>query len=226
MNFDVEATHVFPIALFRTFLDGISDELGLEKIVRANTLEKKNLTGIWAFSDSLYGESAIQTHPNLQQMKELEPLNNLIVDVIYEVMKQHAIDPRYKVDITAMWGNVQPKGCVFHRHTHHNNIFGGVLYVNEINNLFSTERGKTFPHILFWNPRKNEQLNLTKDHNHPLNKYNTSAKIKKDLMVIFPAWLEHEVPMNVSSDDRVSIAFNIMLRGRYGEVSSKESTIF
>ena len=86
MNFDVEATHVFPIALFRTFLDGISDELGLEKIVRANTLEKKNLTGIWAFSDSIYGESAIQTHPNLHQLKELEPLNNLIVDVIYGVM--------------------------------------------------------------------------------------------------------------------------------------------
>jgi len=226
MNFDVESTHVFPIGLFRTSLDGISDELGLEKIVRDNILENSSLLKMKYYPDGVSGESPLQTGPDLHNKKELAPLCNTIVDVIFEIMKQHAIDPSYKIDITGLWGNLQPKGHQFHRHTHHNNIFGGVLYVNELNNLFATERAKTFPHILFWNPRKNEQLNLTKDHQHPLNRYRFNVPVKKDLMIIFPAWIEHEVPMNVSSDDRVSISFNIMLRGRYAEVSSKESTIF
>ena len=101
-----------------------------------------------------------------------------------------------------------------------------MLYVNEINNLFASERGKTFPHIMFWNPRKNEQLNLVKNHTHPLNRYSFNIPVKKDLMVVFPAWLEHEVPMNLSSDDRVSLSFNIMLRGQYGATGSKETSVF
>ena len=223
---NIESTHVFPIGLFKTSLDGISDELGLEKIVRDNILETSSLVKMNYYPDGMSGESPLQTGPDLQHKKELAPLCNTIVDVIFEIIKQHAIDPSYKIDITGLWGNLQPKGHQFHRHTHHNNIFGGVLYVNEVNNLFATERGKTFPHILFWSPRKNDQLNLVKNHTHPLNRYSFNVPVKKDLMVIFPAWLEHEVPMNVTSEDRVSIAFNVMLRGQYGATGSKETSVF
>ena len=222
----VESIQLFPIPLFRTVIDGISDKLGLEKIVRDNILENSSLVKMNFYPDGVSGESPLQSAPDFHIKKELAPLCNTIVDVVYEIMKQHAIDPTYGVEITSMWGNLQPKGHQFHRHTHHNNIFGGVLYVNEINNLFATERAKTFPHILFWNPRKNEQLNLVKNHSHPLNRYNFHVPVKKDLLIIFPAWLEHEVPMNLSSDDRVSISFNIMLRGQYGATGSKETSVF
>ena len=45
------------------------------------------------------------------------------------------------------------------------------------------------------------------------------------MLVIFPAWLEHEVGENKTSEDRISISFNIMLRGRFGEINSKESSL-
>ena len=35
-----------------------------------------------------------------------------------------------------------------------------------------------------------------------------TVELKKDLLVIFPAWLEHEVGENTSSRDRISISFN------------------
>ena len=39
-------------------------------------------------------------------------------------------------------------------------------------------------------------------------------------LVMFPGWLDHEVPINQSDADRVSIAFNVMFRN-YGEAMSR-----
>ena len=33
--------------------------------------------------------------------------------------------------------------------------------------------------------------------------------------VVFPSWLQHWVPPNV--DDRITISWNVIIRGQYGE---------
>jgi hypothetical protein len=38
-------------------------------------------------------------------------------------------------------------------------------------------------------------------------------------MVLFPGWLVHQVPVNASAAERVSIAFNLMFR-QFGETAS------
>ena len=80
-------------------------------------------------------------------------------------------------------------------------------------------------HILFWNPSRDRQLSPIRDMKHKFNRYNFPVKTSKDMLVIFPAWLEHEVGENKTSEDRISISFNIMLRGRFGEINSKESSL-
>ena len=84
---------------------------------------------------------------------------------------------------------------------------------------------QNFPHIVFWNPRRNDQLNPIRNPSNPVNRFNFTVEIKQDLLVIFPAWLEHEVPINMAKKDRISISFNIMLRGRFSEINSKESSM-
>ena len=47
-------------------------------------------------------------------------------------------------------------------------------------------------------------------------------KSKVNRMILFPSWLSHFVPINYSKSDRISIAFNAMLK----EVSQSEPTNF
>jgi len=162
--------------------------------------------------------SVFQSKSNLQTENVMEPFNKKMVEVMGDVIEQHGIDSSYEIEITSMWGNIQPQGHAFHRHSHHNNMFAAVYYVNQ------TELEK-FPNIIFWNDRRNLQLSPIRNYSHPYNHNRFFIELKKDLLVIFPAWVEHEVSMNTSSKDRMSIAFNVMLRGRFAEINSNESTI-
>ena len=161
----------------------------------------------------------------LLTLDEMQPFNERMVEILGVVIDQHGISPEYAIEITSMWGNIQPQGHAFHRHSHHNNMFAGVYYVNQSENRGIANRLKGFPHLLFWNDRRDHQLSPKRNPNHPFNRYNFPVEVKKDLLVIFPAWLEHEVGQNTSTKDRISISFNIMLRGRFGEINSKESSI-
>ena len=35
-------------------------------------------------------------------------------------------------------------------------------------------------------------------------------------MIMFPSWLAHRVAINRSKQERISLSFNVMLRGGYG----------
>ena len=45
-------------------------------------------------------------------------------DISYNVTKY---DSKCKVEITSMWGNIQPPGASLHKHSHHNSVFSGKL---------------------------------------------------------------------------------------------------
>ena len=42
-------------------------------------------------------------------------------------------------------------------------------------------------------------------------------------MLLFPAWLQHYIPSNDSNKNRISISFNIMLRGIIGKSTDYNS---
>ena len=42
-------------------------------------------------------------------------------------------------------------------------------------------------------------------------------KAKTNRIIIFPSWLVHWVPINRSTKDRISISFNIQVKGQLGE---------
>ena len=45
-------------------------------------------------------------------------------------------------------------------------------------------------------------------------------------MLLFPSWLQHFVPANKSEHRRISISFNLMLRGLVGSKGSLQSAEF
>ena len=108
-----------------------------------------------------------------------------------------------------MWSNHLRPGQSHPPHTHSNNLLSGVFYLNS-----------EFPAtpIQFFDPRV--QSSVLAPRKEP-NKYNSNMVQFNCLPCtgyIFPAWLQHWVPP--TPVDRVSISWNILVRGQYGETET------
>ena len=128
------------------------------------------------------------------------------------------IRDRYKgFNITDMWSNVLKPGETHRPHTHSNNILSGVFYVD----------AEQTSGIIFTDPRPQAgviQPDVTQQFvdNASLIKYDSMT----NRMILFPSWLQHYVPKNNSNDNRISIAFNVMLRGQVARPDNFQSNKF
>ena len=151
---NLESASIFAIPIYKGKLDGISDELGLERIVRDNIIEfdisREHLP--WQSPDIV----PLQTKEDLYTLEELNPLMELIGEASYNVAVQSfKYDPTYTVNFTSVWGNIQRQGNVMHEHSHSNNIFSGVFYLNE---------HEHFPGLIFYRPMEKSFELLVKEH--------------------------------------------------------------
>ena len=130
-------------------------------------------------------------------------------DVVLNVNKTYMEDLKYeyyKLEITVMLANKLPVGVVHPPHTHSNNFLSGVYYLKASDN--------TSP-IQFFDPRP--QANVLRPRNEPIWENSSMLQFNSvtGLGFIFPAWLMHWVPP--TQDERISISWNILVRGNYGE---------
>ena len=129
----------------------------------------------------------------------------------------------YKLDdieLTGMWSNILKPGETHPPHTHSNNYISGVYYVQADNE-------PTTSAINFLDPRG--QTCVLQPQQKRYNIYNStrhSLPAKVNRMILFPSWLSHFVPINYSKSDRISIAFNAMLKGKVGEPTNFQSANF
>ena len=149
-----------------------------------------------------------QSKDGLHLLSTFQNLKNIIL----EQNKKYLSDLQYefdKIEITSMWSNHLKPGQSHPPHTHSNNLLSGVFYLHS--------ESSASP-IQFFDPRV--QSNILSPRNKP-NKYNSSM-IQFNCLpcpgYIFPAWLQHWVPP--TPVDRISISWNIIVRGEYGEVGT------
>ena len=129
-------------------------------------------------------------------------------DIILDANKDHLKKLDYKYDhleITGMWANCLSAGDSHPPHTHSNNFLSGVYY------LFA---GKNTSPIQFFDPRP--QANVLQPRNSPniMNSSMVQFDSVRGTGYIFPSWLQHWVPP--TAEERISISWNIILRGEYG----------
>lgn len=104
--------------------------------------------------------------------------------------------------VSEYWININLNEKISFPHSHPNRVFSAVYYVK-------AEKG--CGDLVFMNPNKVVCQNISDDCIKDYNFFNaTHWKItpEKNLLVIFPSWLEHYVMSNNSGSDRISIAFN------------------
>ena len=149
-----------------------------------------------------------QSSPNLDKNEVFKDFNKDISKSSFEILDK--LD--YKADeieITDMWANVLKQHETHQPHTHSNNFLSGVFYL---------DADETTPGITFQDPRPGANVILPrKKFDHMNNTSLLNYKAKTNRIIIFPSWLVHWVPTNLSTSNRISISWNIQIRGQLGE---------
>ncbi len=142
-----------------------------------------------------------QSEQNLHEDPAFAGLVGLINNAVSGVLEYLKVKHQRSV-ITGLWANVGAPHAGHTPHTHPNNYLSGVYYIrapegaNRI--TFDDPRPQTYvlsPMVSKVSPDNGSFVNVT---------------IDEGFLLIFPAWLQHRVPPNLSPRERVSVSFNAM----------------
>ena len=190
-------------------------------------------THVFLFDDVLFSGDILNIRKDItssynQETKNWQSKANLQKNIKYNLLSEKIVENTKKIfdtlsfeyqgfSITDMWSNVLKPGETHRPHTHSNNILSGVYYVE----------AQQTSGIIFSDPRPQAgviQPDVTKQHldNASVIKYDSAT----NRMILFPSWLQHYVPINETKSNRISIAFNIMLKGKVGSSEEYQSAEF
>jgi uncharacterized protein (TIGR02466 family) len=118
--------------------------------------------------------------------------------------------------ITQSWLNYTDKDQYHHKHSHPNSLVSGVLYIN------SDEK---FDKIKFFKSGYDRIALEVKD----FNLFNSNSwwfTVKTGDIVLFPSSLTHMVETKEGDNTRISLAFNVFIKGKIGNsISLNEITL-
>lgn len=166
-----------------------------------NARIKRKLEKLAEATPDLPADGKWQTDQELHTLEEFEQLNGIIYAAAAGVLE--FLKVRYSgLELTGCWANFSPKGDGHKPHTHPNNYLSGVYYVQ-------TREGAD--RISFDDPRPQTNI-ISPQVVEPTdeNAGQIHVNVKEGMLILFPSWLQHQVPPNQSDEMRISIAFNIM----------------
>lgn len=156
----------------------------------------------------IHNSIEILERPELAELKE-----QILTNVGYYATEVLAYKDVH-FELLQSWINVTPPGMIHHVHSHRNSIISGTYYP------FGTDQSP----IVFHNPYEFQLVPNTDDSKqHPM------GMISRNSLFINPApeelmlWLSplnHEVRENKSETNRISLSFNVMIRGFIGHKES------
>ncbi len=106
-----------------------------------------------------------------------------------------------KLTLDSLWINILPEGGIHTGHLHPHSVISGTTYVAMPDGASA---------IKFEDPRLPMMMaapGRTKDAPEELKTFAYVAPKVGDVL-LWESWLRHEVPMNMSEDDRLSVSFN------------------
>ena len=200
---DVKKISLFPTQIY-SFKSEMSDE--------QNQLMLNYIHGKFdnKYRDARTGEGVPfgleQGEDTLQNIDVFKPL----VYLAEELSRNIFINEGYKeqkVEITQMWANKQESGSIHPPHTHSNNLHSGIYYLKAGENTANTQFFEPRPQVKCLVPKR-EKFIIANSSMFQVNS-------KTGEGVIFPSWLQHWVTPN--KDERITISWNVIIRGEYGE---------
>jgi uncharacterized protein (TIGR02466 family) len=138
---------------------------------------------------------------------ELKDLREFILSSI-KIYVDTIINPKENLDfyITQSWLNYTNRGGNHHIHNHPNSIISGVYYFNA---------NPDVDKIKFHNQTYEQILISPKEY----NKFNGNEwwfPVETGKLIMFPSRLHHSVEQVVNEETRISLAFNVFVKGNLG----------
>lgn len=136
----------------------------------------------------------------------------LLKEYIQNKVNEYAaniISPLSNVEfyITHSWINYTKQGEFHHLHDHPNSIISGVYYL---------QADPIYDKIVFHNPSANKPcIKLNQEYND-FNCDTHWIPVINNRLVLFPSTLKHEVPVSDNPKERISLAFNVFVKGEIG----------
>ncbi len=145
---------------------------------------------------------------NNKSFKELKTdLDSIIKDYFEKVISPtDAITPY----ITQSWLNYTETNQYHHKHQHPNSLVSGVFYIN---------CDDKFDKIKFFNDKYQTIKPEVKDYNI-WNSETWWFSVKTGNIILFPSSLTHMVETKQGDNTRISLAFNIFIKGTIGNNKS------
>ena len=211
----MEHQKIFPTNIFIGD-DFINSLEGPEYTIAIIQNMKKHIEKDWAKRDK--NKRNFQTDSFLYSLKEFQPFADLILNKNLENMK--TLEYNVKLEdlvMSGMWANVIAPGESHRAHTHSNNLLSGVYYLHSDQNAG----------ITFQDPRPAADVLVPrKIKNNSVNSNLMEYASKMNRVIMFPSWLLHWVNVNTSTSNRISISWNIHLKGQLGEHHDLQSAIY
>ncbi|MCF2872950.1 TIGR02466 family protein [Octadecabacter sp. G9-8] len=134
------------------------------------------------------------------------PIFQAVVDALDEHVAKFAEDAQFDLDgrtlvLEDIWINILPEGGIHTSHIHPHSVVSGTTYVKMPEGASA---------IKFEDPRSQMMMAAParlKDAREEMRQFIYVAPAVGNVL-LWESWLRHEVPMNMSEDDRISVSFN------------------
>jgi len=113
---------------------------------------------------------------------------------------QFDLDGR-KLKLEDLWINILPQGGTHSSHLHPHSVISGTTYV-------AMPQGASA--LKLEDPRSGRMMAAPPRQKDAREELQTFIHVKPDVgdVLLWESWLRHEVPMNMSEEDRISVSFN------------------
>ena len=170
-------------------------------IIVADLFEKFSTPEFYSDGDKFY-----KSKPYLHEDPVYKDLYNAIIEFVNSVTNEIFCYENTQPEITLMWATGTLTGSNIHRHYHPNSFFSGTYYPQQID----------YSPIRFYTPYRPTLL-PRKYETNMYNAYCIPFQPKQGDIVLFPSDLEHDTHENLEDEMRLSIAFNVFLKGEFGD---------
>jgi uncharacterized protein (TIGR02466 family) len=157
----------------------------------------------WSKLNYPNGYTSYSSHDQLHKMSStFTGLELQIQTHIQKYLKKLGYQTSVKtLKMTDCWVNIMTKNAVHTPHIHPHSVISGTVYI-------ATPKGSSG--IKFHDPRMQQFMNApapSPKAKTELQRY-IELKPRAGDIVLFESWLTHEVPLNNSTEPRISVSFN------------------
>ena len=210
----IEVLPLFPSPLFTNVYTGPSLNNTI-KFLDESKMKDGGMADTYGFhSDDTY----------ILEADECTPLRNFILDNILFFGKEVLMYVYDGYKLSQSWISIKQPGQLHTMHTHPNSLISGVFYYGE--------EDAEIPAITFHKPVAGVNVSYLSPVYQPDRRKSEyawesfSVNYTPGLLLLFPSYVFHSVPVNKSTKDRKSIAFNVMPKGKIGDVNSLTELLF